>query len=154
MTGTVSGIFIAPASGAAMVEVQDAHAVPGRGLEGDRYYSAEGTFSQGHRPDGELTLIESEAVAALLSEDGLALEPGEARRNVVTEGVALNHLVGREFLIGDVRVRGHRLCEPCSHLQTITGKPGVLKGLMHRGGLRAEILSDGIIRRGDQVRSV
>ena len=80
----------------------------------------------------------------------MQLAPGEARRNVVTRGVPLNHLVGKEFSIGDVRVRGIRLCEPCDHLQKVTGK-SVIKSFLHRGGLRAQILSEGIIRVGTTI---
>jgi MOSC domain-containing protein YiiM len=64
--------------------------------------------------------------------------------------MALNHLVGREFQIGDVRLRGLKLCEPCSHLQQLTGKP-MIKALLHRGGLRAEILIGGTIKPGDRI---
>ena len=80
------------------------------------------------------------------------LAPGESRRNLVTRGVALNHLVGRDFQIGEVKARGIRLCEPCDHLQRVTGRE-LIKGLRHRGGLRAQILTQGTIRIGDSVRS-
>jgi MOSC domain-containing protein YiiM len=92
-----------------------------------------------------------EAIEALKREYGVELAPGEARRNLVTRDVPLNHLVEKEFQIGEVRVRGIRLCEPCSHLQTLVGRP-VIKGLRHRGGLRAQIVSGGMIRVGDMVR--
>src|SRR6266508_2465716 len=82
---------------------------------------------------------------------GIVLEPGQSRRNIETVGVALNHLVGREFMIGEVRLRGMRLNEPCAHLAQLS-KRGVVKALTHRGGLRADILSDGVIRLGDPVR--
>ena len=81
---------------------------------------------------------------------GVELAAGDARRNIVTRGVALNHLVGKEFTVGNVRIRGIRLCEPCDHLERLTGKP-VLKGLLHRGGLRAQILTEGTIHAGDEV---
>jgi len=96
-------------------------------------------------------LIEAEAIEALKRDYEVALTPGEARRNVVTQGVPLNHLVGREFSVGGVRVRGIRLCEPCDHLQKLTGRP-LIKGLLHRGGLRAQILTEGTIRVGDTIR--
>jgi MOSC domain-containing protein YiiM len=109
----------------------------------------QGTFSKA-LPNFELTLIEAEAIEALKRDYDVDLAPGEARRNVVTDGVPLNHLVGHEFQIGEVRVRGIRLCEPCGHLQALTGRP-VIKGLRHRGGLRAQILNQGVIRVGDVV---
>jgi MOSC domain-containing protein YiiM len=98
---------------------------PGRlagvGLEGDRYALRRGTFFQ-PLPDFELTLIEVEAIEALRREYGVPLDPDEARRNLVTRGVPLNHQVGREFKIGEVKIRGIRLCEPCQHLQRLTGR--------------------------------
>jgi MOSC domain-containing protein YiiM len=154
VTGTLAGIFIASSAESAMVSVAEARAIPGRGLEGDRYYRAAGTFSKGHEPDSELTLIESEVVEDLAREQSLSLEPSDARRNLVTRGIALNDLVGREFMIGAVRALGHGLCEPCSHLVRLTGERALLKGLVNRGGLRAQILEGGAIRVGDPIRPV
>lgn len=149
-SGIVDSIHIASAAKEPMQAVAQARALPGVGLEGDRYARQRGTFSK-PVPDCELTLIEAEAIEALKRDYQLELAPGEARRNVVTRDVPLNHLVGREFSIGGVRVRGIRLCEPCDHLQKLTGKP-VIKGLLHRGGLRAQILTEGTIGVGDTVR--
>lgn len=148
-SGTVESIHIASAAKAPTRAIDQAQAIPGLGLEGDRYALQQGTFSK-PEPDFELTLIEAEALEALKRDYEIELAPGEARRNLVTRGVALNHLVGREFRIGDVRIRGIRLCEPCSHLQALVGQP-VIKGLRHRGGLRAQILSQGSITVGDAV---
>lgn len=150
--GAVVSIHIAPAAEVGMVSLQEVRAVAGKGLEGDRYYSQTGSFSNS-QPDRELTLIEMEAVEALRTEKGVDLAPGATRRNITTRGVPLNHLVGHEFLIGEVRARGIKLCEPCSHLASLTTKD-VLPGLIHRGGLRAQILTDGIIRPGDTVQCV
>jgi MOSC domain-containing protein YiiM len=149
-SGTVHSIHIAPAAKAATSSVEQVEAVPGAGLVGDRYFLKQGTFFK-PEPAFELTLIEAEAIEAAAREDEVKLAAGEPRRNVVTRDVPLNHLVGREFMIGDVRVRGIRLCEPCGHLQTLTGLP-VIKALRHRGGLRAQILTGGVIRVGDPVR--
>lgn len=148
-SGSVAFICIAPAAGAPMTTVEQVRAVPGRGLEGDRYFSGNGTFWR-PLPDYELTLIEIEAVEALEREYGIRLHPAAARRNIVTRGVPLNHLVDREFRIGPVLVRGIRLCEPCDHLERLT-QPRVRPALVHRGGLRARILTEGIIRTGDAV---
>ncbi len=148
-TGTVESIFIATAAAAPAHPVTEARAIPGVGLEGDRYALGVGTFSK-PLPDRELTLIEAEAIEALKREYHFELAPGEARRNVVTRGVALNHLVGQDFQIGDVKIRGIRLCEPCNHLQRLTGRE-VIRGLTHRGGLRAQILTPGTIHVGDPV---
>ena len=147
--GTVVSIYIAEGPGAEMLPVTEVNAVPGKGLEGDRYFKNEGTFSK-PEPDRELTLIESEAIDSFKTELNLDFDLGASRRNVVTRGVPLNHLVGREFQVGAIRVRGLRLCEPCSHLAKLSDKR-VLPGLVHRAGLRAQILTAGVIRPGDLI---
>ena len=146
----VVSIHIAPAAQVPTSAVNEVHAVPGKGLEGDRYFTLTGTFCKNPGPDYELTLVEAEAVEALKRDCGLELSPGETRRNIVTQGVALNHLVGREFKVGPVKIRGIRLCEPCAHLEKLT-RPGIISGLAHRGGLRAQVLTEGTIRVGDAV---
>lgn len=148
--GTVVSINIAPEAEAPMQSVNEVHAVPGQGLEGDRYFAHQGTFSK-PQPDRELTLIEAEAIEALRSEFQVDFGLSASRRNIVTRGVPLNHLVEKEFWIGDVKARGLRLCEPCSHLQRLS-HPKVLPGLVHRGGLRAQILTEGMIRVGEIVK--
>lgn len=135
-----------------MRSVAEALALAGIGLEGDRYAARTGSFSAKPKPGRQITLIEAEAIEALERELGMVLALGETRRNLVTRGVALNHLVGREFTVGEVRLRGHELCEPCASLARMTGKPQILPGLIHRGGLRAEILEGGMIRVGDRIR--
>jgi MOSC domain-containing protein YiiM len=127
-----------------MMPRDEVRAVAGKGLEGDRY------FGDASKPGKQLTLIEAEAIEALERDYKVKLEARDARRNLVVRGVALNHLVGREFKIGDVLLRGVRLCEPCDHLAKVTGA-AVLPGLVHRGGLRADILTDGTIRIGDRL---
>lgn len=133
-----------------MVPVQEARAVPGKGLEGDRYFFRQGTFYK-PQPDRELTLIEVEAIQAMKGELNVDYGLSDSRRNVVTRGVPLNHLIGKEFWIGEVKARGLRLCEPCSHLQKLSHEK-VLPGLVHRGGLRAQILTEGMIQVGDVVK--
>ena len=147
--GTVESIYIASTAAGATRALDAVTAIPGVGLEGDRYALKLGTFYKPD-PDRELTLIEAEAIDALRRDYGVELAAGDARRNLVTRGVSLNHLVGKEFTVGDVRIRGIRLCEPCGHLQTLAGMP-VIKGLIHRGGLRAQILSKGTIHAGDRI---
>jgi MOSC domain-containing protein YiiM len=147
--GKVESIHIAPAAKAPTQPIPEAEAVPGAGLAGDRYFLKQGTFFK-PEPDHELTLIEAEAIEAAERDYKMKMPAGESRRNIVTRGVALNHLVGREFQVGGVKLRGIRLCEPCSHLEVLTGLP-VIKSLRHRGGLRAQILTQGMIRVGDPV---
>jgi len=148
-SGTVESIYIAAAAEGTPQSVGQATAIPGAGLEGDRYALKLGTFYK-PKPDYELTLIEAEAIEALKRDYQVDLAAGDARRNIVTRNVPLNHLVGREFAIGEVRIRGIRLCEPCDHLEGVTGK-SVIKGLLHRGGLRAQILTPGTIHVGDKL---
>ena len=147
--GTIVAINIASAAEAPMRSVDEAHAVPGKGLEGDRYFLRQGTYYK-PQPDRELTLVEAEAIEAFRDDFKIDFDLAATRRNVVTRGVPLNHLVGKEFWIGEVKARGLRLCEPCSHLQSLS-HPKVLPGLVHRGGLRAQILSEGTIRVGATV---
>jgi len=155
--GTVERVFTAPDAGADMVARDEVEAVAEAGLRGDRYFSGNetGTFvtwdDDEPRPDGyDLTLIELEAITAIEREAGIDLAPGQHRRNVETRDVALNHLVGERFRIGDVVCRGDRLCEPCGYLQETTAD-GVLDALAHRGGLRTDVLERGTIRPGDAV---
>jgi len=150
-SGIVVAIYISPHAAAPMVAVDSVDAVPGKGLEGDRYFKQVGTFSKPN-PDREVTLIEAEALDAQARELGIVLAPDASRRNVLTRGISLNDLVGREFHIGTVSLRGLRLCEPCAHLENLT-QPGIVSGLTHRGGLRAQILASGRIRVGDAVEA-
>ena len=149
-TGRVESIHVADAAGAPMSSIDFVQAVPGQGLEGDRYFSKSGTYSHRDGPDREITLIEVEAVEALRRDYGISLEPKDTRRNVATRGVALNHLVGARFRVGEIVLLGLRLCEPCGYLEQKCGQP-VRAGLVHRGGLRAQILTEGTIRSGDPV---
>ena len=158
--GHVVSLHIAAGASAKMETVTEVRAVPGRGLEGDRYFKGTGFYSQRPSHGGrEVSLIETESVEALdrgvLSAEGdtLGIKLGAAatRRNIATSGVPLNHLVDQEFWVGSVLMRGTRLCEPCKHLDELT-QPGVMGGLIHRGGLRAKILTEGVVRPGDVIR--
>jgi MOSC domain-containing protein YiiM len=128
-------------------------------LQGDRYCAGSGTFSKAsvkpgnkyYPRDRQITLIEAEALEAAARDCNVTIDPSQSRRNLIVRGVPLNHLIEREFTIGNVRIRGLRLCEPCGHLEKLT-LPGIEKALLHRGGLRAEILTTGTLRSGDAVR--
>jgi MOSC domain-containing protein YiiM len=145
MAGRVEGIFISAEHGDLPEPVDSVRALTGRGLEGNRY------FFDGDAPAGAaLTLIAVEAVEALDREHGISIEARESRRNVVTRGIDVNELVGKRFRIGDVECEGVALCEPCTTLEGMT-QPGIIKGLTHRGGLNANIISDGEINVGDAV---
>jgi MOSC domain-containing protein YiiM len=144
-------ILTAESGGSEMTSRSEARAVPGKGLEGDRYFSGAGTFSPNpQKPDFEITFIERENIEAFARDSGLLFTAMHARRNIVTEGIRLNDLTGKEFYVGEVRVGGIRLCEPCNYLAKISF-PETLKGLAHKGGLRAVILSEGVIRVGQTI---
>ena len=146
----VDSIHIASTGAAPMKSVTQVQALVGRGLEGDRYAMKLGTYSNDPGSGRDVTLIEIEAFEALRRDYQITLEPGSARRNIVTRGVAINHLVGVEFIVGDAILRGTRLCDPCAHMEKLTVK-GALRGLIHRGGLRAEIIRGGVVRIGDPI---
>jgi MOSC domain-containing protein YiiM len=152
--GHVEAIHIAPAVGAPMVSLDRARADAGIGLEGDRYASRAGHWSDGEiadrDADRDLTLIEAEVIEDLAATDGIVLAPGETRRNVTTRGIRLNDLVGRRFRVGDAECEGVRLCEPCQYLNDSIGKP-ILRPLVHRAGLRAKIRKGGEIAVGAEV---
>jgi MOSC domain-containing protein YiiM len=146
--GVVEQIAITAVPEELPVAVDSARVIAGQGLEGDRNFAPAGA------PSGEaLTLIAAEALEGLLGDDGIELSHEASRRNVLTRGIDLNALVGRRFTVGEVLCEGVELCEPCNHLQSLT-QPGVLRGLVHRGGLRADVLEGGTIAPGDPVRPV
>jgi MOSC domain-containing protein YiiM len=149
----VEAIFIAGQPAAPTMSVPEVRAVAGKGLEGDRKHRDRLPGRDAGKPGRELTLIEAESLEALAAETGIELGPGESRRQIVTRGLRLNPLVGRRFLVGDVECIGVELNEPCAHLEAMT-QPGVMRGLVHRGGLRADILKGGTIRPGDPIREV
>lgn len=148
--GTVIAIYTTPIHSEPTQPQQSVRVIPGLGLEGDRYFGPPGTPGKRSGTGRDITLIEIEALQAFENDQQLHLSAAEARRNIVTRGVSLNDLVGQEFKVGEVTLRGMRLCEPCEHLAGLTD-PRVLPGLVHRGGLRAEILNEGIISVGDPV---
>lgn len=142
-TGVVEAILVAPAAEAPLERVESATAVAGHGLDGDRYRDGRGTFS-GRGVGYELTVVDADAL------DELGIEWERARRNVVTRGIELNALVGRRFRIGEVECVARRLAEPCAHLERVEGK-GLMRPLVHRAGIRADILSGGTITVGDPI---
>jgi MOSC domain-containing protein YiiM len=135
----VEAIHLGPDRAGELRAVESVRALAGRGLEGDRYFRPNGA-----KPGQALTLVEAEEVESV----GLAV--GQTRRQVTVRGVRLNDLVGKRFRVGEVECYGVELCEPCLHLQSMT-RPGIIKELVHRAGINADILTDGVIRVGDEV---
>jgi MOSC domain-containing protein YiiM len=146
MSGHVEAIFVASQHGELPAPVESVRARAGRGLEGNRYYWADGDAP----PGSAVTLIAAEAVAEVAHEGEVSVEPAATRRNVLTRGIDVNELVGKRFRIGNVECVGVELCEPCADLESMT-QPGVIKAFVHRAGLNADILSDGEISVGDPV---
>lgn len=152
MSETIYAIYITESAGKKMQENPSANLVPGKGIEGDRYFNQTGTFSKQLKgePHAELTLIQKEAIDAFNNEFDQSHAYSDFRRNIVTTGVSLNELVGEEFKIGDVSLLGIKLCEPCKHLaETVNSL--ILPHMIGRSGLRAQILTGGIIHKGDSI---
>ncbi|MFG3365124.1 MOSC domain-containing protein [Streptomyces sp. NPDC090032] len=154
--GRVTSLHLAAQTGEPTFRVAQARAVAGHGLAGDRnYWTGEGPRPRRRgtgRASGvcDVTLIETEALEALAREHGITLTSAECRRNVVCRDIRLNPLVDQEFQIGAVILRGLKLSEPCARLEQLV-RPGLIRGLLHRGGLRAEVLRGGTIRVGDRI---
>jgi MOSC domain-containing protein YiiM len=147
-SGTLEEICVASAAGEPVQTLETVRAIAGRGLEGDRHVSGKGTFPSGP-PGSALTMIEAEVCESFEP----PLTPEEHRRNLVSRGIDLNGLVGRDFTIGELQCRGMRLCEPCTVVQRYAARP-VLRELVHRGGVRVDILQDGAIAVGDEIRAI
>ena len=150
MDGRVEAIFTAPAEALPVVRRERVMARPGIGLDGDRYTTGTGFWSGDTKVSRDLTLIEAEVVDDLERDLGAPVDAGALRRNVVTRGIRLNELVGVRFRVGGVLAEGTSLCEPCVHLERVVGRP-LLRPLVHRGGLRATVLTVGEIARGDTI---
>jgi MOSC domain-containing protein YiiM len=147
--GSVKEIFITPQSAHAMVSVSTVRAFADRGLEGDRFFRD--SWDAVKRSDKAVSLIEDEVLELVAQEIDVSAIGILTRRNIVTRGVPLIELLGQEFTVGNVRMRGIRLFEPCGHLVAVTKLPRIFKALEHRSGLKAAVVSDGIIRIGDAI---
>lgn len=148
--GKVVGIYISPQRGEPTLSVERIHVIPGKGIKGDRYFRKTELGEKPSKSGLEITLIELEAINAIVRDEGIQITPGQTRRNIITHGVSLNELVGCVFTVGTIQLRGVRLCEPCSYLANQTD-PRILSAMAHRGGLRAEILDEGFINLNDII---
>ena len=151
--GVVRAVYVAAEAGQPVSAVPRVRAVPGQGLEGDRYFFGRGHFSRWPGTGRQVTLIEEEVIEAVRREHGLDLDEGRSRRNLVTAGLRLNDLVGRRFRVGTAVLRGMRLCPPCDYLEGLLGAE-VMEALKGRGGLRADVVEEGIIEVGAGVAVV
>ena len=152
--GRIEHLFIADAMSEPMTALPALTAFAGKGIEGDRYMTEKGTYSKKPEPGRQITLVEGEVLDWLKAEHGLTVRPADCRRNVVTRGIALNPLVGRELMVGPVRVFVHRLCQPCRYIEKLLNQPDLYERWWDKGGLRCEILEGGPIRIGDSVKAI
>ncbi len=144
----VVALFTATSAGQPMDAHSEVEVRPGVGIPGDRYSTGKGHWSDPRWPDQEFTLVGVEVLKEL------GIEPSDLRRNAVTAGIDLLDLIGLEFAIGTARFRGARPCSPCHYIESLNGRPGLLKALEQRGGLRAAVLRPGVVRVGDELRVV
>ena len=138
-------ICIADKSGNKMIKVTSVQAVAEKGIINDRY------FNENNDVDIQITLIESENIDYYNSVSGSNISYIDFRRNIITKGIKLNELVGKELLIGAVRIKVHRLCNPCRYLQEKLKQKNFIKKLVNKSGLRCEILNSGKISINDEI---
>ena len=152
MPGTLSEILISDRANGQMSSKPLAEFITGKGIVGDRYFENIGTFSEKLKglPDCEVTLIEIEEILSFNKKTNLNYSPSDFRRNLVTSGIRLNNLVDKTFNVGTLQLKGIRLCEPCAHLSSLLGKE-VLNQMVHKAGLRAQIIQGGVVKIGEQV---
>lgn len=146
----LENIWIATAAGEPMFSLELAELEKNHGIIGDRYHLGKGTFSRWQRPNRAVSLIEFEALGAIKQETGIDLSAGRHRRNLVTAGVTLSDLIGGHFRIGTVLSRASATCPPCRYLERLLGS-GTFEALRNRGGIRAEVIESGIVKRGDDI---
>ncbi len=151
LVGIVAGIYIAENAGAGMTATGEVNAVTNRGLIGDRYFLGTGFYSNKAGWGANVTLIESEAVAAINAGHKTNFTAAMLRRNIVTVGLRLESLIGREFQCGSAILRGTKPFPPCAHLAYLIGEPAILKYLAYCGGIGAEVIADGTIKLKDHL---
>ena len=143
---SVANICISSESGKKMESMNSIKVIANKGIVNDRY------FKENNDKNNQITLIESENVDYYNKISGTNFIPSDFRRNVITKGISLNKLVGKEILIGEVRLKIHDLCEPCRYLQELLGEKNLVKKLLNRGGLRCELLTNGNINVNDHIK--
>ena len=152
-TGIVVALFTVDRRAAPMKKVEQLYALAGRGIEGDRYFLGTGTYSKSPEPGRQVTLIKSEVLESLKNKLEINVKPEESRRNILTQGIEINDLIGTEFYVGTVRLRAHRITQPCLYLEKLLDQPGLYKELWDNGGISCEILSDGVIKGLTQIET-
>ena len=137
-TGIVVALFTVDRRAAPMKKVEQLYALAGRGIEGDRYFLGTGTYSKSPEPGRQVTLIKSEVLESLKNKLEINVKPEESRRNILTQGIEINDLIGTEFYVGTVRLRAHRITQPCLYLEKLLDQPGLYKELWDKGGISCE----------------
>lgn len=148
----VVNIFICARKGRKMRPLQSVRLITGSGIEGDRYAVQDGAFSKARSSLGQISLIAIEAINEANTRLEKPFMSAETRRNFVTAGVNLNSLVGKEFYVGEAKVYGTELAEPCNRPSRLSKKEGFREAFELRGGLRAQVLSDGVVAIGDPIK--
>ncbi len=154
MTALVKSLLIATSSGSEMISLQHVNVISGKGIEGDRYFSPLGFNDRQRKPDAdfEVTLIEQELIDFFNIQTNNHYSGADYRRNIVTQGIDLNALLGKSFTIGNITLKGVSLCEPCAALSQSLG-PEIMTLMIHKTGLRAQVISDGLLRTGDEIHT-
>tara|TARA_Y100000590_G_scaffold58634_1_gene62010 strand:+ start:2953 stop:3390 length:438 start_codon:yes stop_codon:yes gene_type:complete len=143
---TVIEIGICKNSKERIKKVDSVEAVAKKGLVNDRH------FRDDNEKKSQITLIEIENINYYNKISKTSILPVDFRRNIITKGIRLNDLVGVNFFIGNVKVKGHDLCRPCKALQESLQQENFVKELLRKGGLRCEILTSGKIFVGDKIQ--
>ena len=144
--GKVLEIGIANIKGSQIQKINHAKALKGRGLLEDR------NFKEENQKECQITLIEIENIEYYNDISKTNISPLDFRRNIVTKNIRLNELVGKEFYVGEVMLKGHDLCRPCKYLQEKLKQNTLVKELLRKAGLRCEILTSGKINVGDIIK--
>ena len=150
--GRVDPLHIVAEKSLPMATVETVRAIPGVGLEGDRYATGRGTYSEFPEDGRQVTLFEQESLEAIRRDFNIALEPHETRRNIITRDVPLNHLVGRKSWLARCCWKERGLNAPCQYFEDLLGIKSLFKALIHRSGLNCRILTGGESRVGDIVQ--
>jgi len=144
--GKVLKIGISEKKGNKIYSLNEVEAIKGKGLMNDRH------FKENNHVKSQITVIEMESVNLYNKLSCTNINALDFRRNIVTEGIKLNELLNKEFLIGSVKVKAHDLCRPCKYLQNLLGQKSLVDILLNKAGLRCEILSSGKICINDIIK--
>ena len=151
MPATITALYITPAKSQPLIDVAQVEAIAGRGLVGDRYYLGTGYYSGKPGWGANVSLLAAEAIDAVNAGHAQHFTGAMLRRNIVTRGIDVETLIGREFQLGTAVLRGLKRYPPCRHLAELCGAPELIRYLAYCGGIGAEVVASGVIAVGDEV---